>query len=349
MDYNIHTREIDGKWQYIISYKVGKSWPTKSKRGFDTQDKAYKAAIKRLPEIEELAERSAPVGSDKITLSKFLDIYIEDKKLHRGYVTIVNFKISINKFTRILNKPLCKITNKDIQQCINDMIYEGLKATTIKAHFNKLKTLLKCAHEEYEYIPKLIRYKIEIPKDDPESKIALTSDEIHKILNEFKDSSYYIILCICVYTGLRAGEIMGLCWDDIDFKNNNIKIHRQWKQDKTGKYDFGTLKSKNSYRDIPLNPILKDILIQFKSVGRITHLSNTKSMCVNINDKLSKYNISLHELRHTFCTNLISNGLDFKSVSYIMGHNVRMTMDIYSHYNNDMHDKAAKVISNIFK
>ena len=42
--------------------------------------------------------------------------------------------------------------------------------------------------------------------------------------------------------------------------------------------------------------------------------------------------ITLHELRHTFCTNAIASGVDATTVQYLMGHeDSRMTMDLYSH------------------
>nr|WP_033051155.1 tyrosine-type recombinase/integrase [Clostridium botulinum] len=58
--------------------------------------------------------------------------------------------------------------------------------------------------------------------------------------------------------------------------------------------------------------------------------------------------ISLHELRHTYATLLISSGIDFKTVAKILGHDVEQTMRIYSHVNDDMMKKATNIIENIF-
>ena len=64
--------------------------------------------------------------------------------------------------------------------------------------------------------------------------------------------------------------------------------------------------------------------------------------------KRQGYNITLHELRHTYATMLISNGVDFKTAALLLGHDVEQTMKTYSHVNEDMLNKASNIIKNIF-
>ncbi|RHW62664.1 site-specific integrase, partial [Clostridium botulinum] len=68
------------------------------------------------------------------------------------------------------------------------------------------------------------------------------------------------------------------------------------------------------------------------------------------NGKFKKhgYTITFHELRHTYATRLIANGVDFKTVAQILGHSVEQTLKTYSHVNNDMLNKAHSVIEKIF-
>lgn len=56
--------------------------------------------------------------------------------------------------------------------------------------------------------------------------------------------------------------------------------------------------------------------------------------------------ISVHELRHTYATNLIANGVDFKTAAKFLGHSVEMTMAIYSHVTDDMIKRATDIIDN---
>ena len=58
------------------------------------------------------------------------------------------------------------------------------------------------------------------------------------------------------------------------------------------------------------------------------------------------YDISIHELRHTYTTNLIANGIDFKTAAMLIGDTVDMVMKVYSHVNKDMMNKARDIINN---
>ena len=60
------------------------------------------------------------------------------------------------------------------------------------------------------------------------------------------------------------------------------------------------------------------------------------------------YNICLHELRHTYATKLIANGIDFKTAAYLLGHKVEQTMNTYSHVTNDMISNARNIINQNF-
>ena len=60
------------------------------------------------------------------------------------------------------------------------------------------------------------------------------------------------------------------------------------------------------------------------------------------------YDISIHELRHTYATALIANNVDFKTVALLMGHDIKQTMKTYSHVTSDMMDNAVNVLADIF-
>ena len=157
--------------------------------------------------------------------------------------------------------------------------------------------------------------------------------------------------------GLRCGEALGLTWKDVDFKSNTLTVRQQWKlYDKTH-YGFGTLKTENSYRTIPLPPRTRDALQQYKKVWRFNADGRVVAYCgcgyanALFRDKLkgTKLKITPHDLRHTYATSLIRAGLDFKSVAKLLGHRVEVTMSTYSHVTKDMDEKSAKIINEIYR
>lgn len=164
------------------------------------------------------------------------------------------------------------------------------------------------------------------------------------------------MFCLAGMCGLRFGEILGLKWNKIDFANNTIKIDLQWKNLSNNTVGFGELKSQNSYRTVPLPPYVRKTLLEWKSLNPID-ISNRViiyNSCNGLHTLLSNYirklgyDLSLHELRHTYATNLIAKGIDFKTVAKLMGHDIEETMKIYSHVTDDMMDNATNLINSMF-
>lgn len=155
---------------------------------------------------------------------------------------------------------------------------------------------------------------------------------------------------------MRIGEICGLTWKDIDFANKSIDVNKQWIKDKKGIWGFGELKSSNSYRVVPMPQIVCKELQNLRSYspidinGRILRVKNTTSFSANLIAYYKKngFDISVHELRHTYATNLIANGIDFKTAAKFLGHDVKETLGTYSHVNDDMIKIATNIIEKIF-
>lgn len=158
-------------------------------------------------------------------------------------------------------------------------------------------------------------------------------------------------------TGLRLGEILGLTWNDIDDQKCLINVNKQWKRLKDGKFGFGDLKSSNSKRIVPIAPNIIRELIKYKNEfplninNRLFNNIDNNNISRNLakNYKLLGYDINIHELRHTYSTMLISNGVDFKTAAKLLGHDVEQTIKTYSHVTDDMLSNASKIINSIFK
>ena len=91
-------------------------------------------------------------------------------------------------------------------------------------------------------------------------------------------------------------------------------------------------------------------ILQLISDNRLFHWVriNTASLLFSTHIKKAGYDITIHELRHTYATILISNGVDFKTAAKLLGHDVEQTMKVYSHVTSDMLENAKNIIENIF-
>ncbi len=158
-------------------------------------------------------------------------------------------------------------------------------------------------------------------------------------------------ILVCLFTGLRIGEICALKWSDIDLKNKTIKVSKtiqrvqivdDYHNSKTTIISQSP-KSNNSIREIPMTDDLISIIYKnVKNFNKNTYFLTGNKHYIeprNLQNKFKKIlanakinDINFHALRHTFATRAIENGIDVKSVSEILGHsNVSMTLQKYVH------------------
>lgn len=357
MDYNITYRQKDKGLQAIISYKDSNGkWKQKSKQGFENsrggKAKAKEWALKTLSELETTVKIESEYTD--MLFKNFVKIYLEDKK---GTVTLNTYKTNeyaLGKFSNLNNIMLSKITPIHIKNSLKELS-NNLKPVTVKNYYTALKTLFKAAMDEYKILTVNPCSKYSLEPSASEEKRALTKEEQKKLIKEMKkvkNPIYYIGSLIALRCGLRVGEILGLTWDNVDFKNKTIYVRKQWKLVDDKKYGFGKLKTNNSSRDVPVSDFVLNELKEYK-LNRAIDISNRVIPCKNTRSfitlvikhyKKFGFDISIHELRHTYATNLVANGLDFKTVAKLMGHTVEQTMAIYSHVTDDMIKRARTII-----
>lgn len=360
MEYNITFRRKDGGWQYIISFKEDGKWKQRSKQGFKTRALAKVAADKRLDELKELWETQVKALPEHqgLTFKEFVDMYKKHKQLHTSYNTIWALEIALKHFDALNNLKMSEIQLIHTQLCVDNMVKKGLAFSTVKLYIARIKTVFNAAIKPYNIVNINPFDDILLTKKTRTIKKvkALTKKELENLLNEIKNPKYYIICLLTAQCGLRLGEILGLTWDRIDFKNALLTVNRQWKLLEKGVYGFGTPKSELSYRDVPIPASLLAVLLAFKInypvhiSGRIIPYKNTLATSGNLAKKFEElgFDNSIHDLRHTYATHLLAAGVDFKTVAEYMGHDVEETIRTYSHVMDDMRLRATKIINEIF-
>ena len=358
MDYNVNYRKKDKGIQCIISYKVGNKWKQKSKQGFEDsrlgKRKAKEWAENTIQELKELD--TANIDMMDITFKDFYNMYISDHKANLSPNSLVGYNYAFNSVKDLHKLEMAKIKKIDIQRIFDNLKLSANSKNTLLA---RIKCMFNSAINEYEIINKNPCVSIKLEKTKTREKRALTQDELKDLLSKLKTNKTiraYITSVLASKCGLRLGEILGLTWDKIDFKNREITIDKQWNilDKKNNIYGFKKLKSHNSYRTIPVSASVIEILKEYKNnypisiTGRLINIKSSNSYS-NVLIKIYRrmgYDISIHELRHTYTTNLIANGIDFKTAAMLIGDTVDMVMKVYSHVNKDMMNKARDIINN---
>ena len=160
-------------------------------------------------------------------------------------------------------------------------------------------------------------------------------------------------------TGLRRGELLGLKWEDIDLEHGELRVKRQVARI-NGEVVEAPLKTKNAYRTLPLSEDTIQILkVQKKKVGQSPWVfpsptggpispDSVGNMLHRVLKRAGLSRIRFHDLRHTFATLALQNGVDVKTVSGMLGHySAGFTLDTYAHVTTAAQKEAARAMGKV--
>ena len=162
-------------------------------------------------------------------------------------------------------------------------------------------------------------------------------------------------------SGLRKGELTALLWSDLDAQNRTISVSKQYVKNPNGELALTRPKTETSVRKVSIPQEAVDLLISehdkhpdnpYMFPSPITGEMYYPDSIVNLHKKILKDaglpHIRFHDLRHTFATLALQNGVDVKTVSSMLGHySAGFTLDTYAHVTTDAQLKAAQTMGNI--
>lgn len=355
LTYHFSYREKDRGWQVILSYKdqAGR-WRQKSRQGLATKKAAKAAGEKLLADVLD-AMKSQPIAPElvDISLAEFAEYVFRCRNL--TYNSVLAYRYALKNYgPKLLAMPVRKITYLDIQQAMSNW---QCADASYQLYVTCLKMILSHAVEPYHLRQDNPAIHLKPRKLNRRHKIrALTQDEFDQLMENMKTRpmKYYVICAIAGYTGMRLGEIMGLTWDDIDLKNRQVSVTKQYGRIGHGKRGIMNIKNGAAgHRVIPIPAKLWQILLAYRHTEprQISgQLIPPKLLHRTLDGYIKKVvpDASIHSLRHTYATMLLAHGTDIKTVSALLGDTVSTVLNVYVDYTDDMRRKAAQSIEKIF-
>ena len=232
-----------------------------------------------------------------------------------------------------------------------------LSNSTIRSLLTTIKSVLKYARKQGWHSNPTV--ELRVPSEQKRETSSLSSTERHQ-LEEFllvDMDTTKLGIYLCLYTGLRIGELCALRWGDIDFTKRILHITSTIQRikctDKSGPGKTMLLisspKSMTSTRDIPLPFQLVDTLKGYAQKDDYFLISGSTTPIEprTMQYRFKKYAKQLglaysnpHVLRHTFATQCIELGFDAKTLSELLGHSrVEITLNRYVH-SSDEHKRT---------
>ncbi len=282
----------------------------------------------------------------KIWLEEWLTYYVKQTTKER---TCEKYRRQIeNHITpKLGDRELEELSTQILQRFTAELTENGLAANTVYGIISVLRSSLKRAFmlgitnvqcTDAIIRPKVIEKQIE----------SFTKDEQRKIECYIADSkkNKLIGILLCLYTGLRIGELLALTWQDIDLTKGIIIVNKSCRDGwRNGEYvkNIDTPKTDNGYRMIPiprqllprLDAIKNNSMSEYVVDGKTRFGAEVRSYQRTFESMLKRLDIAhkgFHALRHTFATRALEMGMDVKTLSEMLGHgNPMTTLKRYTH------------------
>lgn len=369
---NIRKRK-DGRWEG--RYTAGHN-PTTGKAIYKNVLGKTQAEVKeKLKKAIEETKGLDIAKAESYTVGQWMEVWYEyyakikvRASSHKTYEGYIKNHIEPN----IGAIPLTKLTTLDLQMMYQKLLTggrvdrlesqnqsKGLSAKTVRNLNQIISSAMKLAMEQ-----KLVAHNpadgCALPRVEHREMKTLPAEQLAAFLNEAKKTGVYEMYYLDLATGMRRGELLGLKWEDIDFAHGVIHIRRQVAR-LNGTVQEAPLKTKNSYRNISIGTDAVELLKQKKQIdnGKSVYVfpsptggplapDSVLHMLHRVLERAGLPKIRFHDLRHTFATLALQNGVDIKTVSGMLGHfSAGFTLDTYAHVTTAAQREAAEAIGSI--
>lgn len=299
--------------------------------------------------------REIPVEPAANTLREYVNSWLETAALNLKASTLRFYRDNLENhiLPRLGEKPVTAVTRRDCRELVAAARSTGLKIETVRGILRTLSTVLSQAVED-ELLPSnpaLAMRKHLRRGDEPESGVdPFTKDETSALVRTAQtDYPQWCPWLLCALrTGMRAGELLGLQWGDIDWHGRFIQVQRSIVR--------GTITTPKNHqaRRVDMSPQLRTALRLWRrrksaewleqelprpewifpsSLGTPLDESNVRKAFNQILDRAGLHRRGPHQMRHTFASLLLQAGEPITYVSRQLGHkDSAITLRVYAHW-----------------
>lgn len=325
-------------------------------------EESRQAAVKKLKAWQkEQDEGKIEVPQSPITVKELVDRFLEAKERSVRASTYRHYEMSmrLNVVPFIGDYLVTDVTTDVIDDLVGRWIEKkNMEKVTIKTQRAILKVLFKMAVDKGYIVknPVADTSRVRVPHKEMKT---LSQEEAKRLLGFAKEYSepMYLLILLALTTGMRRGELLGLCWDCV--LDDKIRVWRNLIQTKEGpKLDEPKTTAGRRTISVAKDVVEKlqvmrgdsEYVFRWNGWGDNTTFSRVADAFREVLKRAGISGFRFHDLRHTHATQLISQGVDIKTVSKRLGHeDIKTTLDLYAHWLPENDQRAAELMADWVK
>lgn len=353
---NIYKRK-DGRWEgrYICGRKENGRAKYVSVYGRSYGQVKEQMCQRKEEEAAELAKAC------RLTLRELCLLWLERVRCTVKESSFVRYEFLVEKhiLPELGKLHIEELTANVLSQYANQKLKSGrldgeggLSAKTVQDILIVIKAVLKMATQEYDMPNPAAAMKL--PKATQKEVTVLSTEDLRRLENHAQETGapWEFGVLICMYTGLRLGELCGLRWSDFDWEQQTVQVRRTairlvrngGEDEAKTRLTLTRPKTRSAERIIPLPGALQRALRKYAvkyspesyvltgMTGRFLDPRTLQYRWKGLLKQLNIKYVNFHALRHTFASRCVQCGVDIKSLSEILGHSsVQMTLNRYVH------------------
>ena len=369
------------KWSdnWTIILNLGKDQTGKRKQRWFTFKGSKHEAEKKLRELLVENDQGILVKPSKLSVSQWLDQWITDYRPRIAPNTAQTYQFLIDRHIKpaIGQLSLTGLTPTHLQKLYSDKRVSGrkdgkggLSGRSVRYIHVTLHRALKSA-VRLGLVPRNVADNVDVPVVEHHEMQTMNEAQINNLLESAKNTPYYALYFLAVFSGLRRSELLGLKWSDIDLVDCQLSVNRTLHKLNNGEILFKEPKTQKSRRLVALSPVTCQVLQDHKATqetgkiiagklffpddlvfanpdGKPLLPDSVSHAFAALAKRLKMDGITLHSTRHTHASLLLKKNTHPAVVMQRLGHSsITVTINTYSHVMPSLQKSAAKDFEDI--
>ncbi len=360
----------DGLW----CCQVDLGWIDGKRRRKYLYGKTRREVAEQLKVVLREQQQGLPVPTERQTVAQFLDRWLNDvakRTLEESTFEQYGRRIRLDLAPHLGRFQLGKLTPQDISECYSALLEEKSPRTAEYDHAILHRALEQAVR--WNLIPRNPADMVDAPRPGKRDIHPLAEEEVERLLKMAAGGRLYALYVVALATGMRQGELLGLQWADVNWRDEAIVVRQAARRTRTSGLALTGPKTSGSRRTVTVPRSIMAVLRMHRGrqhEERLAAGSQWTDLDLVFPNRCGKpiekqnllyrsfvpllkraglRQIRFHDLRHTHATILLARGANPKVVSERLGHaSVRITLDIYAHVIPTMQRDAAERLTDLF-